>query len=120
MYTETVLCCLLYDIGIDPLYLLDAHVTVRIPVNDKLCRDISFSTTVPLGDFRDRVCAAMDLDPKETQIAWKSSDEPRRSRAHQLSTQAELNSAFQTLISLRYNPRRYREVVMEIVPLVSH
>ena len=102
------------------LFALDAHVTVRIPVNNKLARDIRFPSAIPHVDFMDRICAAMDLDPNTAQLGWKSNDEPKRSRAHQLSTQADMNDAFQKLIKMKDNPRRYKEVIMEIIPLVSH
>jgi len=61
----------------------------------------------------------MDLDPKTVQLGWKSNDEPKRSRAHKLSTQADMIGAFQALLAMKYNPRRYKEVIMEIIPLVS-
>lgn len=107
------------SLNIDRSYALDDRVTVRVAVSDKLCRDIVFPTTIPYVDFFDRICAAMDIDPNTSQLGWKSNDEPKRSRAHQLSTEADMKTAFRKLSNMKHNPRRYKEVVMEIIFFVS-
>ena len=82
-------------------------------------RDIKFPTDVSYRDFLERICAAMDLNPNTAQLGWKSNNEPKRASAHQLSTQPKMRDAFQKLVSVMGNPRRYKEAVMEVIPLVS-
>jgi hypothetical protein len=101
------------------LYAADPQVTVRVPTGCKVTRDIKFPIDISYQDFLDRICAAMDVDPNTTQLGWKSNDEPKRSPAHQLSTQTEMRDAFQKLLNMMRNPRRYKEVVMEVIHLVS-
>jgi hypothetical protein len=60
----------------------------------------------------------MGIDSTTAQLAWRSNDNPKRSAAHQLSTQADMSDAFQKLLRVMLNPRRYKEVVMEIIHLV--
>jgi hypothetical protein len=97
----------------------DPQVTVRVPIDHKLTRDIKVPTGISHDDFFDRICAAMDVDPKTTRLGWKSNDESKRSPAHQLLTEDEMKDAFRTVLNMMRNPRRYKEVVMEIIPLVS-
>ena len=61
----------------------------------------------------------MDVDPNTTRLGWKSNDDPKRSPAHQLLTGEEMNDAFRKLLNVMRNPRRYKEVVMEIIHLVG-
>ncbi|EDR12464.1 uncharacterized protein LACBIDRAFT_311891 [Laccaria bicolor S238N-H82] len=95
----------------------DTQVTVRIPINNSLTRDIDFSTAIPCGDFLDRIFAAMNLDPTAAQLGWKTNDEPKRAPAHQLSTPADIDNAFKTLTKMKSSTRRQKEVVMVIVHL---
>jgi hypothetical protein len=60
----------------------------------------------------------MDVNPNTAQLGWKSNDDPKRSPAHRLLTQAEMSDGFQKLLNVMKNPRRYKEIVMEIIHLV--
>jgi hypothetical protein len=100
-------------------FATDPQVTVRVPIGHKLTRDIKFPVTIPHCDFLDRICAAMDISPNTARLGWKSNDDPKRSPAHQLLTEDEMRDAFQKFVNIMRNPRRYKEVVMEVINLVS-
>jgi hypothetical protein len=53
------------------------NIAVRVPVNDKVNRDILFPSDIPRHDFRNRIMAAMNLDPTTAQLGWKTNDESK-------------------------------------------
>jgi hypothetical protein len=95
------------------------RVIVRVPINDKVTRDIEFQHDIPCADFRDRIMAAMSLDPATAQLGWKTSDESKRAPAHQLSSDSDIDNAFKTVLGIQNNPRRKKEIIMEIIHLVN-
>lgn len=62
----------------------------------------------------------MALDRATADLGWKSNDEPKHGRAHRLATNDsdDIDRAFRTLINTKNQPRRRREVFMEIIHLV--
>ncbi|KJA23054.1 hypothetical protein HYPSUDRAFT_201616 [Hypholoma sublateritium FD-334 SS-4] len=94
-------------------------VTVRLPINNNVIRDIDFPADIPREDFFDRVFANMALDRATADLGWKSNDEPKHGRAHRLATNDsdDIDRAFRTLINTKNQPRRRREVFMEIIHL---
>ena len=60
----------------------------------------------------------MNLDPTSAQLGWKTNDEPKHALAHQLSTPADVDNAFKTLMKMKSSTRHQKEVVMVIVHLV--
>ena len=92
---------------------------MRVPVNNKVTRDIDFLSDIPRLDFRDRVIAAMNLDHTTAQLGWKTSDEGKRAPAHQLTTDLDIDNAFKAILNIQSNPRRKKKIVLEIVHLVS-
>jgi hypothetical protein len=101
--------------------LITSHlekILVRMPVNDKVTRDIKFPVDIEHGDFISRICAVMNLNVATAQLGWKSNDDPKRNAARQLTTQDDLREAFRSLLKTRNNPRRQKDVVMLIVHLV--
>jgi hypothetical protein len=98
---------------------LVGRIIVRVPVNNKVTRDIDFPSDIPRLDFRDRVIAAMNLDHTIAQLGWKTSDEGKRALAHQLATDLDIDNAFNAILNIQNNPRRKKEIVLEIVHLVS-
>ena len=96
------------------------RITVRVPVSKQVVRDIVFSSDIPRGDFFDRILAAMGLDTNTAQLGWKTNDDPKRSAAHRLADEWDVNNAFKILINMMNNPRRWKEVVMIIIHLVSN
>jgi hypothetical protein len=79
-----------------------------------------FPSDIPRHDFRDRIMAAMNLDPTTAQLGWKTNDESKRSLAHQLITDNDIDNAFKTITDIQKNPRRRKEIFMEIIHLVNH
>ncbi len=63
--------------------------------------------------------AAMNLDPTTAVLGWKTSDEAKRAAAHELTTDSDVNNAFKAILDIQNKPRRKKEVVLEIVHLVS-
>jgi len=96
----------------------DGRVVVRIPVNDKVTSDIEFPSDIPRRDFCDRVMAAMDLDRTTALLGWKTSDEAKRAAAHELTTDSDVDNAFKAILDIQNNPRRKKEIILEIVHLV--
>ena len=99
--------------------ILVHNITVRVPINDKVNRDIVFPSDIPRNDFRDRIMAAMNLDPTTAQLGWKTNDEGKHSLAHQLITDADIDNAFKTITDIQKNPRRKKEIFMEVTHLVD-
>lgn len=60
----------------------------------------------------------MNLNPTSAQLGWKTNDEPKHAPAHQLSTPADIDNAFKTLMKMKSSTRHQKEVVMVIVHLV--
>jgi hypothetical protein len=80
--------------------------------------DIEVEGDIECRDFFDRICAAMSLDPANAQLGWKSNDDTKHGPARRLSTDADINDAFISLIKMKNNTRRRKEVVMQICDLV--
>jgi hypothetical protein len=97
-----------------------SRVLTRIPINDKATKDIEIDVDITLQDFISRMCANMGLNPMTAQIGWKSNDDAKRAHARQLATEDDLKTAFGDLLKLKNNTRRTKEVVMNIIHLVSH
>ena len=95
------------------------NVTVRLPLNDKVFRDIVFPADIPRLDFFDRVCATMGLDRTTAELGWKSNDDLKRARARTLRTNEDVDEAFRVILKMKNNPRRQKEAYMEIIHLVS-
>ena len=101
------------------MFLSPAHqVIVRIPITDKLTRDISFPIDIPYGDFRDRIVATMTIDPRTAQLGWKTSNEGERAAAHELQDHSALENAFKAILTIQDNPHRRKEIFLKIVHLV--
>ncbi|KJA21501.1 hypothetical protein HYPSUDRAFT_1088101 [Hypholoma sublateritium FD-334 SS-4] len=94
-------------------------VTVRLPTNNGVIRDIDFPADIPRQDFFDRVFANMALDRATSLLGWRSNDEPKRGPVHRLATDDsdDVDAAFRTLLRTKNQPRRQREVFMEIIHL---
>jgi hypothetical protein len=60
----------------------------------------------------------MNLDPTTAQLGWKTNDESKRS-AHQLITNADIDNAFETITAIQNNPRRRKEIFIEVIHLVD-
>ena len=95
------------------------RVVVRVPVDDKATRDITFPADVFRFDFRDRIIAAMNVDGINARLGWKTSDEKQRTLAHQLQTDEDADQAIKTILDIQRNPRRRRAIVLEIIHLVG-
>ncbi|KAF8805111.1 hypothetical protein BYT27DRAFT_7105037 [Phlegmacium glaucopus] len=93
------------------------NITVRLPLNNKVFRDIKFPADIPRQDFFDRICANMGLDRATAQLGWKSNDEAKRARAHDLATNNDVDNAFNAILKMKNNTRRQKEVYMEIIHL---
>lgn len=95
-------------------------VTVRLPLSNKVFRDINFPADIPRPDFFDCIFANMALDRATAELGWKSNDEPKRRPAHRLATNNsdDIDNAFRTLLKTMNQPRRRREVFMEVIHLV--
>jgi hypothetical protein len=76
------------------LIFADGHVIVCLPVNDKVTRDIEFPSDIPCSDFRDRVMAAMNLNPATALLGWKTSDEPKHAATHELTTDSDIDNTY--------------------------
>jgi hypothetical protein len=82
-------------------------------------RDIKFPIDIPYHDFRDHVIASMSLDPATAALGWKTSDQGKCAAARELNNHFDMENAFSTVLNIQDNPRRRREIVLEIVHLVS-
>lgn len=69
-------------------------------------------------DFFSRICAKMDLDPKEAELGYKYHGDRARDPPHQLSNTDQLLEAFGRGCRLLKRARG-RDVVLEIHNLVS-
>ena len=94
------------------------RIVVHLPVNDKVTRDIDFSIDIPYRDFRDRIMAILSLDPATAALGWKTSDQGKRAAAHELNNHFDMENAFNTILNVQDNPRRRKEIFLEIVHLV--
>ncbi|KAF8799498.1 hypothetical protein BYT27DRAFT_7176287 [Phlegmacium glaucopus] len=93
---------------------LVGRVLTRIPINDKVTRDIEINVDITFQDFVSRICANMGIDPATAEIGWKSSDDLKRAPARQLDNEGDLKSAFRDLLKMQRSTRRTKEVVMFI------
>lgn len=91
----------------------------RIPINDKVTRDIEINVDITFRDFVSRICANMGIDPATAKIGWKSSDDLKRAPARQLDNEGDLKSAFRGLLKMQRSTRRTKEAVMFISHVVS-
>jgi hypothetical protein len=98
---------------------LVGSITVQLPLNHKVFRDINFPTDISRQDFFDRILANMGLDHAITELGWKSNDEAKCGPAHRLATNEDVDDAFQTLLKTKNQPRCQWEVVMEIIHLIG-
>ncbi|KJA28245.1 hypothetical protein HYPSUDRAFT_130137 [Hypholoma sublateritium FD-334 SS-4] len=94
-------------------------VTVRLPIDNGVIRDIDFPADIPREDFFDRIFANTALDRATSRLGWRSNDEPKRGPVHRLATDDldDVDGAFRTLLKTKNRPRRLREVFMEIIHL---
>ena len=95
------------------------RVVVRMPVNDKSTKDIDIPVDIPYDDFISCVCAAMNLKVATAKLGWKFIDDAKHDPARQLTTENDLQDAFRVLVKAKNNTRRKKEVVMQMVHLVS-
>ena len=60
----------------------------------------------------------MSLDPATAVLGWKTSDQGKRAAAHELNNHLDMENAFRSILAIQDNPRRRKEVFLEIVNLV--
>lgn len=82
-------------------------------------RIISFEADVDRNDFLG-VCAYMDLTPATAQLGYKWNFERRSDPPHRLITVEDVNEAFERALKLSSSKRRKKDVILEVVNLVSH
>ena len=87
--------------------------------NDIPSRDeIAFEWDIPYGDFYDRICARMDLDPKEAMLGYKFTVETKTSIVRLPSNGSAIFNVMLEKIKSRIARARTRPVVLEIHNLV--
>lgn len=113
---------LVYDVTIDHLHV--PGFTVSVPLkqsrrNDTLSQaEIIFDWDVLHGDFYDRVCARMDLDPREAILGYKFESDSKRSIIRLPPNDPDIFDAMLEKIKSRISRARTRAVVLEIHNLV--
>ncbi|KJA12722.1 hypothetical protein HYPSUDRAFT_152273, partial [Hypholoma sublateritium FD-334 SS-4] len=91
-------------------------VIVRLPLNDKVFRDVDFPVNIPHDNFFDCIFAIMAVDRATAELGWKSNNEPNFGPVHRLATDNsdDLDGAFRTLLRKMNQTRRQEDVIMEI------
>src|ERR1700722_403947 len=101
-----------------------AHIKVQIPIRPKtpgdviLTRTVSFKVDIDAVAFLDHVCAHMDISPNTAHLGYKWNLERRNDPPRNLSTSRDLAEAFGIFMELS-NSRKHKEVIMEVIDLVS-
>lgn len=99
--------------------------TISVPLKQLSCQDtpsraeIAFEWDTLFGDFYNRICARMDLDPKDASLGYKFEVDPKKSIIQLPSNDP---TAFNTMLEKaksRIARARTRAVVLEIYDLVS-
>ena len=98
--------------------------TVSVPIKPLRNRDtpardeIAFEWDTPLGDFYDRVCARMDVDPRTARIGYKFEVDPKRSIREIPPGNTTGYNAMLDKVKDRIARARTRQVILEIHNLV--
>ena len=66
------------------------------------------------------VCAYMDLTQATAQLGYKWNFERRGDPPHHLITVEDVNEAFERALKLSSSKRQKKDVILEVVNLVSH
>ena len=82
-------------------------------------KDIDIPVDIPYDDFISHVCATMNLKAATAELGWKFINDAKCDPARQLATENDLQDAFRVLVKAKNNTRRKKEVVMQMVHLVS-
>jgi hypothetical protein len=80
--------------------------------------EIIFKWDIPTGDFFDRVCARMDLDPKDAVLGYKFEVDPKKSIIQLPSNDVVAFATMLEKVKSRIARARTRAVVLEIHDLV--
>jgi hypothetical protein len=100
-------------------------VMTRIPLNTTKageivsCRDISFNTDICFDDFFDRICAVMEVGRQSASLGWRFTTDRRADLSHRLKTPDDVDGAFKSAVDRMRNKRVGKEVIIEIINLVS-
>ena len=82
-------------------------------------RIVSFEADIDRNDFLGRVCAYMDLTRATAQLGYKRNFERRSDPPHRLITVEDVDEAFERALKLSASKRRKKDVILEVVNLVS-
>ena len=80
--------------------------------------EIRFEWDILPGDFYDRVCARMDLDPKSTRLGYKFDVEAKKSIIHLPPNDSAAFNSMLEKVKSRIARSRTRAVILEIHNLV--
>ena len=111
----------LHDVGNDGIPI---GFTVSVPLKQHRSRDtqsraeIAFEWDTLFGDFYDRVCANMDLDPKDAVLGYKFEVDPKKSIIRLPSNDLVVFNTMLEKVKSRIARARTRAVVLEIHDLV--
>ena len=98
--------------------------TVSVPLKQHRHKDIAsrgeiaFEWEIPFGDFYDRICARMDLDPMEAVLGYKFETDAKKSIIRLPSDDLAIFDAMLEKVKSRIARARTRAVVLEIHDLV--
>ena len=121
-YPPHVCHSLVYCPAADNLYVLGFTISVPLKQSrrtDTISRaEIAFEWDVLHGDFYDRVCARMDLDPKEAILGYKFELDPKSSILQLPQNDPHIFDGMLEKIKSRIARARTCTVVLEIHNLV--
>ena len=98
--------------------------TVSIPLKQFRRKDtpsraeVTFEWDIPYGDFYDRVCARMDLDPKEAILGYKFEVDPKKSIIRLPSDNLTVFNTMLEKTKARIQRARTRAVILQVHDLV--
>jgi hypothetical protein len=105
--------------------MLSLGFTVSVPLksfrrNDTPSRaEITFEWEILYGDFYDRICARMDLDPKEAALGYKFEGDAKKSIIRLPSNDSMTFDTMLDKVKSRIARARTRAVILEIHDLVG-